>query len=138
MSGGHHHGHTHTPSEPVHPDSWHRHTPDEGEPQVEHLAQVNPVTLGKVLFVLIAGTAAFILVTVLYFDVRIRTLTNERIENDLSGYTSRDAGTYYHYKDASDKQLTSYGWAGPEQVRIPLDDAKKKVLEQYAKRAAAE
>ncbi len=138
MSVGHHHGHAHTPEEPAQPDSWHRHTPDEGEPQAEHLSQVNPVTLGKVLFVLIAGTAAFIVVTVLYFDVRIRTLTSERIENDLSGYTSREAGTYFHYKDASDAQLSRFGWNGPEQVRIPVDEAKKKVIEQYAKRAAAE
>ncbi|MFG0274250.1 MAG: hypothetical protein ACF8QF_04250 [Phycisphaerales bacterium] len=106
-------------------DAWHDHS-GEAAPQEVH-GETNPMfiaALGVVGFgVLIVS---IVLITV-YFNQVVRSEVVQKVERaDVSReYTERRA-----YWDA---ELTSYGWVDQEAgvVRIPLDAAIERVVEEY-------
>ncbi|QOI99546.1 MAG: hypothetical protein HRU70_03250 [Phycisphaeraceae bacterium] len=123
-----------TPAAEATADPWHHHGADEAAPQAEHAAQVNPIVLGKALALIIVSTLALMLITVLYFKSHFNALHRERTDVDL-GAAARD------YRAASKKNLAEGdGWADPAagRLRVPIENARKRVVDAYAKGAKAE
>ncbi len=116
-----------TPDTHEHPDQWHRHTPDEGQPQEEHAARVNNAALAIVFVSVVAFVAGTILVTTLYFQ---RYLVQER-ERKIE-VTSLGEG-YREYRDAAKAAQQGFGWADAEagKVVIPVEMATERVVARY-------
>lgn len=115
---------------PVHeePEPWHRHSPEEGEPQEEHAGAVNTTILLGVFVATVVFVFASILFTYLYFTRYMTDLRQEQVETTVIGDDFRD------YQSRSAAALGEYGWVDPAAgiVSIPLDVAKTRVLERYA------
>lgn len=126
------------PEPPEHPDQWHRHTPDEGAPQDEHVPQANPYLLAGIMGVLTVSFIALLIVVVLYYFQYTTKIRREKMENTTPSKES------YDYRNELMKKLDltakidpgTYAWAdlasGSEAVQIPLDQAVDKVLNHYA------
>jgi hypothetical protein len=121
------------PHEHEEPDSWHRHTPAEGAPQREHGSKANPAVLGVAFVLSVALVGGVILATVVYFRRHVTELRKERIETTVL------AGDFLKYRGESEAHLAGYSWASDDAARegknvsIPIEEAKKRVLEKYAK-----
>jgi hypothetical protein len=120
----------HTPDIHEEPDPWHRHTVDEGIPQVEHAATVNIPILMGVFVATVVFVSATILFTMIYFKRHVTALRQERIETTVVGQGARD------YKEAALANLDGYGWADAQagHVSLPLDVARQRVIEAYSNR----
>lgn len=123
--------HQHLPHEHETTDPWHQHTPAEGQPQVEHGAKANTLVLGLAM----AGTVVFLIVVVvvifLYFETYVNRLRIERVEDTALSREQRQ------YKLVVSETLSDYSLIPPRYapqgvVTIPLEEAKKAVLEEYA------
>ncbi len=145
----------HLPPEHQQPDAWHRHTPDEGPPAVEHGAKANAVVL-SVAFIGIVGFVALVIgATFLYFVSYTTTKRRERSETTvLAGpVTSTDEARlarlsgppatikFWDYRWATEKHLAGYGWGEPAtapegRAAIPIDQAMDKVIARYSARGA--
>ncbi|MBX3365432.1 MAG: hypothetical protein KF866_11810 [Phycisphaeraceae bacterium] len=110
------------------PDSWHRHSAEEGAPQVEHGAHINLFML-TVIFIIIT---AFLVVTVagliVYFDRHTTKLRQQEIENTILAEQES-----LPYRDQSQLALSGYAWSDQKagKVHIPIEEAMKKVVQQY-------
>ena len=120
----------HTPEVHEEPTAWHRHTIEEGVPQVEHAATVNIPILMGVFVATVVFVSATVLFTMIYFKRHVTALRQERIETTVMGQAARD------YRDASLAQLNGYGWTDPAAgvVALPLDVARERVIESYGNR----
>lgn len=114
---------------PVHeePEPWHRHSPEEGEPQQEHAGSVNTTILLGVFVATVVFVFASILFTYLYFTRYMTNLRQEQIETTVM------ASDYRDYKERSAAALGQFGWVDAEAgvVSLPLEVAKARVLERY-------
>lgn len=119
-----------TPELHEEPDQWHRHTPDEGEPQAEHAAHENTLILAGVFVAIVVFIASTITASVLYFNRHVTGLRREQIESTLL------AGDALAYRDTSEAAQRTYTWADAEKgvVQLPLDVATRRVVEEYAGR----
>lgn len=112
-----------------HPDSWHRHTSDEGAPQVEHAATINLVSL-TVIFVFMS---VFLVVTVagliVYFDRHTTSVRQQEVEHTILAEQES-----LPYRTQSLDALGGYAWSDPKagKVNIPVERAMDRVVEMYA------
>lgn len=109
------------------PDQWHRHTAEEGMPQDEHGARVNPLWLAGVLVATIIFVAIFVGVVQIYFESTVSSVRAEKTETVDSWYE-------FEEQFAEDRAvLTSYGIADAEArtAHIPIDLAMEKIVERY-------
>ncbi|MFN0012681.1 MAG: hypothetical protein ACKVS8_13670 [Phycisphaerales bacterium] len=135
-----HDKHQHTPELRDAADPWHTHTTDEALPHVAHSERVNvPVVVAY-------GTACFIaivvvcVVTVVYFNwyvTKTKIAREEQVDNGPTTNSVLQAEYLNHRKGVEEVDFKQTGWIDGEKniVRIPLDVAMKKVVDQYARRA---
>ncbi len=118
---------SHEHSSHGHADDWHHHSSAEGVPQHEHAATINTKNTFIVLFVIFGFTAAFILVTVLYFNVTVRRVQEARIE------TIGGAQVFNAMRGQMEADLSTFGVVDPatKTVRIPVDRAIDRVVKRY-------
>lgn len=110
------------------PDAWHRHSADEGAPQVEHGSHASPTALAITFVAMVLGVAVVVLVLVAYFNGYVTKVKAEKNEGVSS------AAEFESYRAASLTRLREYGWADPaaDTVHIPVDAAMDLVVEKYA------
>lgn len=121
------HGPEHLPHDHEEPDSWHRHTPDEGMPQVEHAPRVNIRALLGTFIVITIVVVALAGATIQLFRT---TIVRARLAVEETLVLSE---AQVQYREASLQEQNSYAWtADGEHVRIPIDQAMHKVVEQYS------
>lgn len=111
-----------------HVDDWHRHLPMEGLPQREHGSKVNPVALAIVGVVTTLGLIVTVIAVVIYYTNSITKARAARVETSATAEAS-----YTDYMNAQQAR-TGYGVSKSETqdaVRIPLDIAAQRVIEQY-------
>jgi|GEM_PF-685581 len=130
-AGGHadaHGGHAHA-------DAWHHHTAAEGLPQSEHGAIANTGTILQWLALIILTLVILVVALVMYFGSYVTKLRAERVETNQT-----IAAPYQSYRTASNAELgvdgepAAYLPLDPaaRTVRIPLDQAIRRVAERYA------
>ena len=106
-------------------DSYHTHTKEEGAPQQEHTATASPKALGITLIIMVFGVLIVILGLVVYFD------------NYMSNYeasvneTDEISGATWNEIQEHKASLEQYAWLDSDTIRIPLEDAKARVLAEY-------
>ena len=118
-----------TPVNYTEPDEWHRHTPDEGAPQIEHGAHANPTALAITFIAMILGVAFVIVVLVAYFNNYVSTIKAERQEgvSIAEPFEATKAQALAH--------LDGYGWVDHDTVHVPVSVAMDRVIAQYASAA---
>ncbi len=135
-----HDKHQHTPEYADHADPWHTHTTDEALPQAAHSERVN------VPMVVAYGTACFaaitfvVLITIVYFNwyvTKTKIAREEQVDSGPTASSVLQAEYLNHRKGVEEVDFKQAGWIDGEKnvVRIPLDVAVKKVVDQYARRA---
>lgn len=114
-----------------HHDDWFAHTRDEGLPQPEHAGHVNT----KALLIFYMAMLAFVVVSIigvtLYFQ---RHVLGVRQANTETLRLAVEANTY---KAQTLEALGQYGWSGevvPGAARIPIEEARRKVMLSYGQR----
>jgi hypothetical protein len=123
-SGGHAPDHA-----PEQADEWHHHSAQEGEPQGEHTAQVNPLHLVKWLIGIIIAIVVVVYGLAKLTEMKVTQLRAERVEVDV-------ASDYLTKRSQVEAEL---GLTGPRQfvplsgtaVKIPIDDAMGKIVGSY-------
>jgi hypothetical protein len=110
-------------------DPWHHHGSDEGEPQEEHLAQVNTTAIAKWFVLIVLSVVASIAFIVVYFNQYHRKLQASTVETIASG-------EFVSYQRASMDALSQSGeetWTGlaGSRVQVPVSRAMEKVSEKY-------
>jgi hypothetical protein len=125
------HEHHHLAIEHEKPDSWHRHSAEEGTPMAEHAAIASPGVLAKVyvlMFVVVAGTVLVLSLFFMSYITRERALWQE---------TTVLAKDFHEMKNHAESELESYGWSDAKSgaVRIPIDVAMSRVIEKYKARS---
>jgi len=127
-----HHDSHHLPVEHEAPDSWHRHTAEEGTPQAEHAAIAAPGVL-VVAFIAISSTVAItVLILVVFFNQYATRFKAEQIETTAM---SKEFNEYKGKWEEQDTRGYAVANAAAGNVRIPLDKATQRVLDKYAKGA---
>lgn len=120
-----------TPDEHDPPDSWHQHAAEE-KPQHAHGEVANPGLILGVGALMFAGLVATVVIVYGYYTWYTTDLLNrqEMIGLEQAALTYR-ADTF--------KKFSDYGWVREEPpvvpkdtVRIPLEQAAKKVATRYA------
>lgn len=138
-----HGGHAHTPEVHGHADEWHHHELAEGEPQRENAPTLNTRNVAISFVVLCVTIAGVVLALVMLFD-SYSTSTMARLKE-----TTQSSQEYLTYRASAERvlgiggQAGEYNWAGAAggaggaggepAVQIPIDAAKRKVIEQYQK-----
>ncbi len=114
-----------------HHDDWFAHTRDEGLPQKEHSGHVDT----KALLIFYMAMLAFVVVSIigvtLYFQRHVLGVRQASTE------TLRLAVEANEYKAQAIESLGQYGWSGEVvqgAARIPLDEARTKVMQGYGQR----
>lgn len=110
-------------------DEWFRHTPDEPVAQEAH-GEVNAPFIIAFLSVVILATFGVVVLFLVYFQQGLRDATSERLEQRTD-----QLALEYNEKVATWNQKL-HGpseWQDPERgmVSVPLDLAKREVLERY-------
>lgn len=115
------------PHEHHEPDSWHRHTSDEGLPQVEHGSRVNVTTLSIVFVAMTLFMVVSVAALIVYFDRHTRDVRQQGLE------TTTEATEYaLPYRQQATDQLGGFGWsADGTHVRLPVDVAKQQIVARY-------
>ena len=112
------------------PDAWHSHTPDEGAPQEEHGARVDPAALSLTLLAIGFGFVFLLLITWGYYNsyyTRLQAEKTERVTNELrTEYLTTRA-------EAQTALTQPPAWIDRESgsVRLPLDRARELVVKEY-------
>jgi|RhiMethySRZTD1v2_1073278.scaffolds.fasta_scaffold390220_2 hypothetical protein len=119
-----------TPEFHEEPDSWHRHTVDEGEPQAEHGGKPNNFLLAIAFLASLGFVAAVILASFLYFQKHMTSLRQERAESTV---LSTD---FVKYRDTAQAALQDFSFATPDLARagtvmVPAEEATKRVIARY-------
>lgn len=112
-------------------DDWFVHTKDEGLPQQEHAGHVDT----RALLIFYMAMLAFVVISIvgvaLFFKGYVQ---NTRLKNIETLQLAVDAN---EYKADSLEEMTEYGWSGQiveGAARIPIDEARRKVMESYEQR----
>lgn len=115
--------------EPVeHPDSWHRHTVDEGAPQEEHGAHENPRILAAAFVILTVGFLITVFAVIGFYFVSVERLKSERLE------TTAMAAPWFHINKTTKEAMTTYRWdtvEGESRILPPLEFAMGRVVDRY-------
>lgn len=135
-----HDKHQHTPEFHDHADAWHTHHDDEPVPQAAHAEKVNVpmvVAYGTACFVAIVVVVA---ITTIYFNwyiTKTKIAREEQVDNGPTASSLLQAEYLNARKGVEEVEFKQTGWIDPEKniVRLPIDVAMKKVVDQYAKRA---
>lgn len=120
----------HTPEPDETPDAWHQHTAEEGAPQEEHGARVNPVGAGLTLLGIVFSFVFLLLVVMLYFEsytTRIKAERNEQV-------TAEQRTEFVTLRSEAQTRLAQpAGWIDRDAgtVRLPLDRATQLVIDEY-------
>ena len=119
-----------------HPDAWHRHTHDEGAPQVEHGARVRPLTLSVAFGVMGVLFIITCLVIIVYFNKyatenRARRLETTVLAEGADGSFARRANDL--------ASLEEFTWIDQQtgEVAVPITQAIDQVVTQYQQSASA-
>lgn len=124
---GAHAGAGHAPEQA---DEWHHHAAQEGEPQGEHTAQVNPIHLVKWLVAIVIAVVVVVFALAKLTEMKTVELRAKFVETDV-------ASDHLTKRSMEEADL---GMTGPRQyqplsgaaVKIPIDDAMVKVLGTYS------
>jgi preprotein translocase subunit SecG len=131
--------HEHAPHAEEHPDAWHAHGAEEGEPQPEHGAKASPVGLAVAFGIMTVLFLATCVVLGMYFYKEKARLQRERSETTTMaegylGLTGLEQGSY-QIQEQVEKSYGTYTWvdeSDPQsQVQIPIDHAIDQVIEEY-------
>ncbi len=122
--------HQETPTHHTEPDAWHRHSEDEGAPQVEHAAHANPTILAVTFIAMILGVAFVVVVLVAYFNNYVSNFKAEKQEGVGM------AAPFEASKAEALAQLNGHGWVDTNTIYIPVDDAMDLVVQRYASAAS--
>lgn len=121
----------HTPEVHEHADDWHHHAKGEGRPQAEHTSVVNV----NALFVWIIGISVFVVVsvvaTLMYFNSYSNQLRASAVETTNSAKAFKAAQFNAEKELGLRGQAGEYAWMNHDQVRTPIDVAKRKVVASY-------
>jgi hypothetical protein len=126
--GGHDHG----------VDVWHHHERTEGEPQHEHLGNINPWAVSKWFAIAMAVLVFSIAGMMVYFD-RYKADLNARIvevsvnEEWVSLRTAQEAELGYSSTGAANRDQAFMGLEGGK-VKLPIDAAMEKIVRRYEKK----
>lgn len=104
------------------PDSWHRHTPEEGQGQQEHGAHASPKALLLTLVAMVFGTLFVVLVLMAFFrsyTTQFRAATEETLELGVPARESRAKAM---------GELNSWGWTSDGRLHMPIEQAMEKVV----------
>lgn len=120
--------HKELPHEHPEPDAWHRHSAEEGMPQAEHAATVNPTALGIFAVAMVFAIVFVLLLLTAYFNNYTYTFKARQLE----GVPEARAIFETDMANAAGR-LASYGWidrtAGT--VHLPMDQAFSTVIDEY-------
>lgn len=123
------HDHDHyLPAEHPQPDAWHRHSSDEGMPQAEHAARINPFGLYVGVFGILGFVVVSVIVVAIYFQSYVSTYRAEKQESvDVSE-------EYVAMRARADATLANYQWIDMREnvVSLPIDVAMDRVVDAYA------
>lgn len=110
------------------PDSWHRHSADEGAPQVEHGSHATPTVLAITFVGMVLGVAAVVLILIAYFNTYVSQVKAEKEEGVGM------AGEFEAYRAESLEHLAGYGWtdAAADRVHVPIELGMEAVVAEYA------
>lgn len=112
-------------------DSWFRHAADEPHHQSAHGATRGGVIIGFML-----GTLAIVLVVsaVVYYSI-YEPLVRREVEQKHELRTVHLTTQFVSMHADWQARLRAYEWADPAagRVRIPLDAARKRVIDEYAR-----
>jgi hypothetical protein len=113
----------HLEHEHAQPDSWHRHTPDEGGWQAEHAAHASPKALAMTFVAMVLGVLFTVLVLIVFFDNYSSKFKVAIEETTTIGDLARSK------KSESLGNLQAAGWVDHQTLRIPIDQGMAKVLD---------
>lgn len=110
------------------PDEWHRHTAEEGAPQIEHGAHATPTALAITFVGMVLGVAAVVLILIVYFNSYVSQVKAEKEEGVGM---SED---FEAYRADSIAHLAGYGWTDPAagRVHVPIELGMEQVIAEYA------
>ncbi|MBL8761187.1 MAG: hypothetical protein JNL50_07785 [Phycisphaerae bacterium] len=116
------------PHEHEHPDSWHRHSADEGAPQGEHAAVASASTLMASFIVLTSSVFLTVGLLIVFFNHFAWQAKAEREETTIM---SKEHG---EIKGRIDAEQGQYGFVPdkPGLYRIPVTQAMDRVVTKYA------
>lgn len=126
------------PHEQESPDAWHAHGAAEGDPQPEHGGRQNYFVIGLVGLASLAIVVGTVAGTFIYFRKHVTDLRRTKMESP-----TMLRGDYDAYKKDADAKLTQFRFMGEDAARagratLPIDEAKKQVIEKYQKSRKAE
>jgi hypothetical protein len=114
---------------PEQADEWHHHSMEEGEPQGEHTAQVNPFHLVKWLAGIIVAIVVVVFGLAKLTEMKATQLRAERVEVDIaSDYLTRRSQVEADLNVTGPRQYVPLSGTA---VKIPIDDAMSKVVGAY-------
>ena len=111
-----------------HHDDWFAHTREEGLPQEEHASHVDTRALLIFYMVMLAFVVISVIAVILFFQRYVLGIRQERTET-LNLAVEANA-----YKADTLAELETFGSSGlivEGAARIPLEEARQKVLQQY-------
>ncbi len=117
------------------PDEWHHHGAEEGEPQDEHLAQVNAFALVKWLVVIIAIVVVTVWGLAKLTQIVTDNLAQEnalRVTADIISSENTGSRTALQAKSEMEMARPAHSLPGGA-IAIPINDAMSKVLTKYEK-----
>jgi hypothetical protein len=119
----------HTPEHHEAVEAWHHHSADEGQPQEEHAGKVNTRALGVVFFSIVLFFIATATASILYFVRYTTELRQKKIETHA--WATQFSEDYQRQVEG----LQQYAWADAAAgtVQVPLDIARRRVIEKYGK-----
>jgi hypothetical protein len=111
-----------------HPDSWHRHSSDEGTPQGEHTAVASATSLLVSFFVLTMSVFLTVGLLIVFFNHFAWQARAEREE------TTTLAAEFGQIKAQIEKEQGEYGFVPdkPGVYRIPVTQAMDRVIAKYS------
>jgi hypothetical protein len=120
-----------TPEVHEEPDPWHRHLPDEGDPQEEHGGKPNNFLLAIAFVFSLGFVAATILASFLYFQVYMTGVRQKTLETTV---LSTD---FLDYREKAHAALAGYSFPTADMARagkamIPADQAAQRVIARYS------
>ena len=126
------HDPTYLPHEHEHADSWHRHTTEEGSPQAEHAAKVDPMAIFVTLIGMAVVTVVVSVIAAIYFFQHTANLKQELRE------TTNSAAQQIEYRADTMSLQDDYAWEDAEAgtVHIPISQAMERVVEEYQRQEA--
>lgn len=127
------HEHHHLAVEHEQPDSWHRHSSEEGTPMAEHAAIASPGVLAKAYILMVAVVTGTVVILTVFFMSYLHRVRAEQQETTVLSKVFNETKNHF------DTELSSYGWVDAKAgtVRIPIEKAMDQVVEQYQKTSAA-